>query len=75
LLFSVLSVLSVGVAEFLRSFDPMPLTSDPQAKYWLLGMWVASVVLCYVGVLVVCVFFNLLARITGGIRYRTTSDT
>ena len=72
LLFTALSVLIVGVVKFLQFFDPTPPTRDPQASLSLIAAWVSSIAFCFVAVLLLCWLFNLLARSTGGIRYRST---
>lgn len=70
LLFTVLSLFVVGVVKFLQVFDPTPPTPDPQGVLLLIAAWVSSIAICFFAVLLSCGLFNLVARFTGGIRYR-----
>jgi uncharacterized membrane protein YqhA len=74
LLFSALSLLVIGVVKFFQFFDPTPPTRDPQGVMLLVAAWVATIAMCFVAVLLLCWLFNLLARFTGGIRYRSSRD-
>jgi hypothetical protein len=71
LLISVLSLLVIGVVKFFQFFDPTPPARDPQGMLLLVVAWVCSISLFFVAVLLLCWLFNLLARFTGGIRYRS----
>ena len=72
LLFSALSVFVIGVIKLLQLFDPTPPARDPQGSLLLVAAWASSIAFCFVGVLLLCWLFNLLARFTGGIRYRSS---
>ena len=72
LLFAAFSLLVIGVIKFFQFFDPTPPARDPQGVMLLIAAWVATIGVCFVVSLLLCWLFNLLARFTGGIRYRSS---
>lgn len=72
-LFFAFSLLVIGAGRFFQLFDPTPPARSPGDILLLFAAWVSSIAFCFAAVFLLCWIFNLLARFTGGIRYRSTS--
>jgi predicted membrane protein len=66
------SITGLAVVKFFQFFDPTPPPPlDPSVTNLLFWMGCVMVLASFFGILVACWFFNVVARLSGGLRYRT----